>query len=219
MVLGRQKRDDGLTVDEAEEGDLRAIQEGLQQHRVAGGIDCVDVCAGLLTGFGHHHSLAAGEAVILDHKVRAKAVEGRFNVGLRDARRKLFRAGGAHAGDRHDVLGEGLGPLNLSRACRRPEHRNATLPQGISHTVDQRDLRSNDDEVRSDVKGELHHAGRVIHLGVLRVDRGLLRVRRGARSDVEIGHERISFEAGEQGVFAAARANYEYAHDVHLNWR
>ena len=219
MVLGGQERHDGLAVHEAEQGDFRAVQEGLQQDRVAGGQDGVDVPAGGGAGFGDHNTLAAGQAVVLDHVVRAKAVEGGLDVRLGGTGRDLLRAGGAHAGGGHDVLGKGLGALDLGRACRRPEDRNPALAQRVRHAVDQGNLRPHHDKIRGDVHRELRHPRGIPHLGVLRVHCGHLRVRRGAGSDVQIGYGGVCFQAGEQGVFAAARADNEDTHAVHLNGR
>ena len=57
-ILRWQQRHDVLTINEAEQRDLRAIQEALQQHRVAGFQHCMNVLQRLGAVVGHHDTLA-----------------------------------------------------------------------------------------------------------------------------------------------------------------
>ena len=94
-----------------------------------------------------------------------------------------------------------------------------SIAQRVRHAVDQGNLGPHHDKIRGDVHREFRHPRGISHLGVLRMHGGHLRVRRGAGSDVQVGHGGVCFQAGEQGVFAAARADNEDTHAVHLNGR
>ena len=144
---------------------------------------------------GDYDTLAAGQAIVFDHELRAKAVEGSFNVVLGGARTQLFRAGGLDAGGLHDVLGKGLGSLDLGCVFAGAEDSDAGRAQGIGHAGDEGNLRTDDNEVRGDALGELDHAVSVIYLGVIRVDGSESGHGRAAWRGVDFGALRVGGQA------------------------
>src|SRR5699024_4562083 len=142
-VLRRDQRDNRLAVHQAEQGDLRTIQEAFQQHRVAAGVDVVDVGARGSTVVGDDDSLTRGQAVVLHDEARTETVQGPLNLRIRRTRLQGLRRGGSDPGARHDVLRESLGPLDLGRSLGRAEDRescprqSATTPatSGISGPI------------------------------------------------------------------------------------
>ena len=168
---------------------------------------------------GDYDTLAAGQAIVFDHELRAKAVERGLNVVLGCTWAQLFCASGLDARGFHDVLGKGLGTLDLGCVLARSEDSDAGRAQGIGHAGDEGNLRTDDNEVRGDALGELHHAISVIYLGVVRVDGSEGGHGRAARRGVDFGALRVGGQALDKGVFTAARTNYENAHAHHHNQR
>ena len=120
-VLGRAQRQDRLAVAEAEERDLGAVEELLDDDPSARLGEAGRAWARAASrSLGDDDSLAGGEAVVLDDVRRAQRVErrldlchGRAHVG--QGRRDLGRC--------HDVLGERLAALEPGSLGRRPEDR------------------------------------------------------------------------------------------------
>jgi hypothetical protein len=102
------------------------------------------VCAGGVEVLRHHHTLAGGQAVVLDDVRRREPGEVSVEVGrVVDG----HRGGGGDAGGGHDLLGEGLGPLDPGRGRAGAE---AGEPGGAHRVGDprhERDLRPDHDQV------------------------------------------------------------------------
>ena len=104
----------------------------------------VDGCLGLAYAFGHHHALAGGEPVGLDHNRRT----ARTDIGL-------GFGGGVKAliGRRWDtcdaaqVLGEDLGALELRCHAARPERLDARSLEIIDNAGAERRFRPDDDQI------------------------------------------------------------------------
>ena len=172
MVLRWEQRNDGLAVDQAEQGNFWAIEEGLEQDRVSCRVNLVYMFLRGSAVVGDNDALAAGEAIIFDHEVRAETVEGGLNVGVGSPRHQLLRASGANASSIHDVLGKGLGALNLRGLLGGAEDGDAVGAQLICDAGNQRHLGANDDELGVNFLRQLQHLCWVINLGVLRMHRG-----------------------------------------------
>ena len=93
---------------------------------------------------GDHHSLAAGQPIVLDHVVRAEAVQGGFDLVVGKLAGQLFAAGGSHPGCGHDILGECLGAFDAGGRFIGPEHQEACGSQRIGNPRHQGNLRAND---------------------------------------------------------------------------
>ena len=210
MILRGQQRDHGFAVDEAEQGNLGAFEEGLEQDRVARLEHRLRVRRGLGAVRGDHDALAAGQAVVLDHVVGAELLQGLFDARRALLRRNAQRAGRAHACGGHDILGKRLRALQLGRGLGGAEDGDARLAQGVGGAGDQRGLRADHHELRLLVAGEGDDG-----LGRRGVDRQLLSQRRHtgvARCDDEL----VAGQTFEQGVFAAARTDNKDAHGLKL---
>src|SRR5699024_10012643 len=132
-VLGGRERDHLVPVAEAEQGDLRAVQELLDHH--TGAPAPVHAAAGVLgarrAAVGDDHSLTGGQAVVLDHVRRAEGVQGVLDRvgGAADPGH-----GGGHVCGRHDLLGEGLRTLQVGGVRVRSEHGDVRGSYGIGNT-------------------------------------------------------------------------------------
>ena len=127
----------------------------------------------LVQAHGHHHALAGGQAVGLDHDGRALLVHigvGRRRVG------EGFVLGRRNAVALHEGLGEGLGAFQLRGGLGRAEHAQAVRAELVHHAGRQRLLGA--DHRQRDLFGQRPLAQR-LHVG----DGDVLqaRVERGAR--------------------------------------
>ena len=121
---------------------------------------------------GDHHSLAASQPIILDHIVRAEAVQGGFDLTVGKLAGQLFAAGGSHPGRGHDILGECLGALDAGGRLIGAEHQEACGSQRIGNPRHQGNLRANDHQVSGNVARQRHHGIRVVDAGDLAVECG-----------------------------------------------
>ena len=108
----------------------------------------------------HDDSLAGGQPVVLDDVGCAERVERRLH--LVEGRAHVGEPG-RHLGRGHDVLGEGLAPLQPGRLRGRTEARDAGRAHGIRDARHEGGLRTDDDEVRGDLSGEGDDPRRVGH--------------------------------------------------------
>ncbi|GAA3228199.1 hypothetical protein GCM10020256_40270 [Streptomyces thermocoprophilus] len=206
-VLRGLERDDRLAVGDGEQGDLRAVQELLDDDPLAGG----GVRLGGLQVVGDDDALAGGETVVLDDVRRAERVEG--GGGLLRGRTDVG-AGGGDAGGGHHVLGEGLGALQLRGLLGGPEHRDAGLAHGVGDSGDERGLRADDDQLGAQLRGQRGHGGAV--QGVDLVQLGDLGDAGVAGCAVQRGDGGVEGQRAAQGVFAGAAADDEDVHGVSL---
>ena len=149
VVLRGDQRDRGLAVAEREERRLLAVEEFLDHHLGAGVAQAaaehhVDRRFRLGHGLRHHHALAGGKAVGLDHDRRALGA----HIGLgRRRRREPLVGGGRNAVVAAEVLGEPLGGLELGRRPARPERLDPGRREGVDDALAHRPLRPDHDQV------------------------------------------------------------------------
>ncbi len=174
-VLRRRQGAAGCAVAQREQRHLLALEPLLDQDQPPGlpegpAEDLADGGVGLGPRVAHEHALPGREAVRLDHRAVAEEVE-------RVARRRLVRAGegtrGGHAGRPHDLLGEGLRPLEPRRLAPGAEHAVPRSPKDVGHPGHERRLGADDHDARLQHARQVEQALGVIHRhGVARRQRG-----------------------------------------------
>jgi len=214
VVLGRGQGEDVPAVGEGEEGGLLAGHELLDHHLGAGGPedlvqhDVVDGGHRLLHRHRHHHPLAGGQAVGLDDDGSALLAD----VGDRPV--PIGEGGVGGGGDAvlgHQVLGEGLAPLDPRRRLARPEDLEAGGLEAVDDPQGERDLGADHGQVdllgqgkvkqRVDlVGGDVHALGQLGDAGVAR--RAVERLDQGRLGELP-----------DQGVLAAAAADNQNFHN------
>ena len=219
MVLRRLQRNHRLPVDQAEQAHLRAIQERLQQHRVTARQNILRMGDGRRTILRHHHALARGQTIILDHPIRAETINRRLDVGVGSARLNRLRMGRLHARRSHHVLRERLRPLNPRRILVRPEHRETLRTNGIAHARNQRNLRADHHQLRINLLRQRRARGRIVDLH--RMQRREAAHTRIARRDMQIRRRtpihrsrnlRVLTERVQQGMFTGTGTDNEDSH-------
>ena len=100
---------------------------------------------------GHHHALARGEPVVLDHPGRAETVERRVQLG-RAVDDLAVR--GPHPGHRHHIFRERLRPFDPGRVGRRTEHREPGRAHGVGDAEHQRHLGTDHHQVSGHLGGQ-----------------------------------------------------------------
>ena len=200
-----------LPVAEDEEGDLGAVEIVLDDDPVgdleAGG----GVGQRLMAVGGDDDAFAGGQAIGLDHVRGTEFGQGRGRLvdGVGD-----HRAGGGHPGGLHDLLREGLRPLEHRGVGAGAEDRERRLPQGVGDPGDQRSLGPDDDEVDVESLGQRGHGG-----GIVRIDRlgvGDLRdpgIAGSGDDGVDLG---VAGESKDEGVFTGARTDDKNLHTTSL---
>jgi hypothetical protein len=189
--------DRGHPIGDDEQGDLRAIQEFLDDHAAAPAQTGPRVAERLAPVVSDDNALAASETVVLDHVGRTEPVQRRSNligVGARHRRR------GGNPRSRHDVLGERLAALELRGRGRRPEASQATFPHRIRSSLDQWQFRSDDDQVHREMLRQVGDRGRVGDIDGLR--RAVRRNPRVAGRADDVGDRGVGPQALDQGVLA-----------------
>ena len=160
----------------------------------------------------HHHALACGQTVVLDHPRRVAAggpepVQRRVEVrGVVDD----LTLRGAHARRGHDVFGERLRSLDAGGLLRRPEARDPGGPHGVGHPEHQGHLGTDHHQVRAKLLGQ---RGDGVAGGD--VDVVLLGDRRGARvtgRDRQALHLGVVAQRQQQRMFTGSGSDHENAH-------
>ena len=202
-VLGRQQRPPDGAVADDEEGELRAVEELLDDHPLAPR----RVGEGLVAVVGDDDALAGGQGVVLDDVRRPEGVEG----GCRLVRRRAgARARGRHPCRRHDLLGEGLGALEPGGRARRSEARDARVADRVRDPSDERRLGAHHDEVGAD-RGREGRDGRAVHR-VDVVEGGHDADARVAGCGVHLGHRGVTRQREGEGVLTPSGADDEGLH-------
>ena len=150
MVLRTRQQYGAFAVHEREDRALFAVEKLLHEHLCAGRAELVahehvvNRRLGLFRRLGHHHALAGGEAVRLDHDGETILRER----GLRRRRvRERARAPRGYARCIHDFLRKTLRAFH-ARTCRDGAERlHADLLQRVDETLAERRLRSHHHEV------------------------------------------------------------------------
>ena len=172
----------------------------VEQHHVDRGVR-------LVGRHRHHHALARGEAVGLDHDRRGLGVDVGVRLG-RIRERAVLRGRDVVADE--ELLGEVLGALELGGGLGRAEDRQAGGAEGIDHAGGQRGLGADHGEGDLLAPGQLDQ-----HLDV--GDRHVLQQLLGsgagvARRDQHAGNLGRLGEFPGQRVFAAAGTDDEDFH-------
>ena len=215
-ILRGSQRHNRAPVADAEERDLGAVQVLLDEDcgpALGGSIPVIlgeagpDVGKCLVAIGGDDDALSCRQAVILDHVGSTEGVQGGF--GLLNGHAHPRHRGG-YLGNGHDLLGEGLRPLQACRFARRSENRESRLPEVIRDTDDQRSFRTDDDEIHLVVLGQGDEC-----LAIKDVH-GSIHTKCGGsgipRSNDQIGDGGIKAQCPREGMFAAARADKEDSH-------
>ena len=146
VVLRGRHRQRVRAVDHGNEAGLLAVEEFLDHHSRAGVAEGVALEHVADRGFGlrqrrrHHHALARGQAIGLDHDRRAPAFTGAAaHVGERgvDVGMHLVEPGG-NAVAFEELLGEGLAAFQLRGRGGGAEDAVAAGAERIDHAGDQR---------------------------------------------------------------------------------
>jgi hypothetical protein len=164
ILRGRERRD-VLAVAEAEEADLVAFEEllddhlpfGLAQQRTG-----EEALGGLDRGaarLADEHALAGGQAVGLDHDGRMEDFDGLFELfgGGADG-----VVGGGNVVPLQEALGEALAGLEHGRGFGGPKDAQAALLKGVHNAERERELRADDGEPGLLVQRELTMASRFL---------------------------------------------------------
>ena len=164
----------------------------------------VERCAAVV---GDHHALARGQAVVLHDVRRSEIVESSSDLG---EGRAHGGAGGRHARGRHDLLGEGLAPLQACRLCTRAEAGDPAGAHGIGDPRDERSLRADDDEVRAEGGRKIRDrlAVECIH----RMDVCVLCDAGIARGDMHLVYLRVTSQGTHEGVLAGTGSDDQGDH-------
>jgi hypothetical protein len=198
VVARRRQRDDVRAGDEREEGCLLAVEE-LLDERVA-------ACARerlrqLRFRLADMDALPCSETVLLDD---------RWGSRLRQD------AGGRHPGLPHQLLCEPLRAFDAGGVLPGPEDGDAFAAQRVGESCDERRLRADDDEVRSQLPCERDHAADVVRADV--VTRAVARDPGVARRGMELAEGRARGDLPGERVLATTRADEQDPHGGELYW-
>ncbi|MNN32543.1 hypothetical protein D3C81_1462660 [compost metagenome] len=214
MVLAGGQCQHVLAVDQHDEAGFLALQEFLDHHARAGiaqlvvGQHHVDRGVGLFQRHRHHHALARGQAVGLDHDRRALRVD----IGMRlGGVREGLVGGGRDAVALHERLGEVLGRFQLRSRLARPEDAQALGAEDIDDAGRQRCLRPDHGKGHAFALGK---GGDDLRIGQRNVLQAL--VERGPAVARRHVHHLYLGGLGQfpgQRVFTSTRADNQYFHD------
>ncbi len=167
VILRRAEENRFLAICEREQRDFLADQTFLDHHPRAGGAELArlheigDRRLGLGHVGRHHHPLAGGEAIGLDHDRRAMPVEiGAGGGGIVEA----CPGGGRDGGLPGDFLGEGFRAFQPRRRGTRAAAANAARGEEIGDPGDQRRFRARHHEIDPGRDGERDQGVDVIGL-------------------------------------------------------
>ena len=212
VVLRARERQRGIAVAQDEEARLFAGEKFLD-HKLGAGFaqsateDHVDCALGLRKTLRHHHALAGGEPVGLDHDrtaVRAHVILGRIRCA------ETLIGGGRDAVRLAQILGEALGAFEPRGGFGRAERLDPGALEIIHDTGGERSLGSDHDEVDRARLAERDHVSVVGG-----IERDTLRLARDpgvAGGAIKLVHQGACRDLPGQRVFAPARAEDE---DIH----
>ena len=156
---------------------------------------------------GHDDALASGQAVVLDDVRRAELVERGLGLGAGLADQG---ASGGDAGGCHHLLGEGLGALEPRGLAGRAEAGDAARPDGVGDALDERCLRSDDDQVGAQPLGQSRDV--VARHRVDRVEGGDGGDAGVAGGGVDLGDAGVQGQGAGERVLTSAGADHEGLH-------
>ena len=147
MILCGKQRHHRFPIYQAEQRHLRTIQERFQQHRVASGVNSINVGTSGIAIWRDHHTLTSGETIILDHPGRAKTIEGGLNVVIGGTGGKRLGVGCFHTGGCHYIFCKRLRPLNAGGILVRSKDLEALFTQHVGHAGYKGNLRADHNQV------------------------------------------------------------------------
>ena len=206
-VLRGAQGHDRDAIGDGEERDLRAVEVLLDDNRrprIKTGARVVECCSAIL---GDHDALAGGQAVVFHDVRRSELVEACLDFGDRATH---GGSRGRHVRGCHDLLGEGLAPLQACRLCTRPEAGDPTGTHGIGDAGDQRRLRADDDEVRAERLGKIRDRPSVE--GVDRMAPRVLCDSGIARCDMYVVYLRVTSQGTHEGMLAGTGSDDQGDH-------
>ena len=219
VVLAGRQRQHVLTVAQHDETGLFALQKlfnddscptGVVRHAQAVAFEHeVHRLMRLRQGFGHHHALASGQTVGLDHDRGALLLDvgmGRHRVG------ESLVGRGRDAMALHEGLGKGLGALQLRCRSGRAEDAQTMGPKLIHHAGRQRAFGADHGQANFFV-GSPGPQGLDVgdgHIFQVRVERRAAIAGR----DIDLLHPGRLRQLPGQRMFAAAAANHQ---DIHAS--
>ncbi len=214
MILGRGQGPGLFAIADAKQRDFLARQHFLDDNPAAGRAKLAlaqHVLAGrqgLFHALGHHNALAGSQAVGLDHKRGAflPHVSGSLVQIVEDPAGRC-----RHARRGHHVLGEGFAAFKLRAIGVRPKAVDAGFLHFVADAKGQGKLGPWNDKIYPVLFGKVHKARNVIGgdgnifetvgFRAAVAGRGVDFVNRGALGQLP-----------DQGVFTAARTDYQYFH-------
>ena len=214
VVLGGGQGHGPLAVAETEEGGFLAHQAFLQHHAVArraegpGFHDVAHSLQGFLRIAGHHHALAGGQAVGLDHQGRAHfdhMVFGDFRIA------EHRTAGRGHLCPVHDLLGKGLAALKPRAIGVRTETGDARLAHAVHNAQGQRQFGAGHHQIDLFPAGQIHQCVQVVG-GHRHIDRARAAGASVAGSHKNFTDPRALAKFPDQGMLAPAGTDHKDAH-------
>ena len=214
-VLRGQQRDHGCSIADAEDAGLRTVEVLLDEHGPALGQAGLTVQQRLRPFLCHHHALARGQTIVLDHVRRPERIEFAHEVGGIG-----HGAGvrGRDAGAAHDLLREVLAAFEAGSRRRRAEGEDPGSAAGVHRTGHQWRFRTDDHQVVTGCQGcDRSRIVDVHRLGAHDLcDPGV------ARSRDDLTDLRIGEQGHDEGVLPGSGADHQYAHASRvlgvLNW-
>ncbi len=202
-------------IGEHDEARFFAVEKFFDHHPCAGRTHLVadqhhvDRGMGFISLHRHHHALACGQTVGLDHNRRTFVVD--ISMSLRSiSKGRVFRR--RNAMTHHEVLGEILGAFQLRGFLRRPENALSRAAHGIDHTRGERRLGPNHCQRHiifiNKINDLLITCQRNIVQSVFTRSAGV------TRRDKHFLHQRRLRQFPRQRVFAATAADDENFHGV-----
>src|SRR5438105_5001548 len=203
IARGRQ-RHDGLAVHERLQADLRTLEPLFEYDGAAvrGRRTERDAC--FLRGAAERDALARGEAVRLHDQRRVPPIQRGTRIG--GTRERLPERGG-HPRLAHELLREGLAPLDLRGLARGSDHSDAAAPERVGDAIR--------DEVIGPHDREIDLRGREVLLQPSAVARRELERAREerqagvARHDIDHGRAVRAREPPRDRVLAAAAPEHK----------
>lgn len=164
VILRRRKVDDGVTVREGQDRELITLEEFLNDNLVTSvtkGLvlhNLLESSVSLLLGLRNQNALAGSKTRSLDNDIVVDL--GNISLGL-FVISKVFEFSSRNIVLGHEVLGESLGAFHDGGLLGRTKGGDANLSEGSLDTVNQRLLRTGNNQVDIGLQSKLDQLGEV----------------------------------------------------------